>query len=198
MKKSNILNEKVSVSSVGITKAVLIMLAAGAVVGAALLFPGSAFLFKEISKSRWEQVKKRGILRATIKRLERQKLISWREEHGKQILTLTEKGKKKTLQFKLEDLRLTIPKKWDGFWRVIVFDIPEDKKIAREVFRQKLKQMEFHKWQKSVFVTPWECKDEIDFLRHTFEIAPYVQYVLAKEIPGLDIKLFKKFERVLA
>lgn len=190
---------KLRVSGIGggITKAILLALGTGAIIGIALLFPGVGYLYKEFTRARWNQVKKRGILNATIRRLERQKLISWKEVDGQRIIQLTERGKKKVLQYNIDNLKLNKQEKWDGSWRVIVFDVPEKKRVARDLLRKKLKEMKFYKWQKSVFLTPWECKDEIDFLRHTFEIAPYVQYVLAKEILGLDVKLFKKFERVL-
>ena len=42
--------------------------------------------------------------------------------------------------------------------------------------------MEFFPLQKSVFICPFECKDEIDFVTEFFGIKKYVRFVLAKNI----------------
>jgi len=172
----------------GLTKALLMGVGAGAVIGVGLAFPGIGLLYKEFKKGQWEAAKRRGLLRSTIRRLEKQKLISWQERNNELILNLTENGKKKVLSYQIDNLQLKTPDRWDGFFRVIVFDIPEDKKMAREIFRNKLKYMGFTKLQKSVFLTRLECKDEIDFLRHALEIASYVVYIRAKEISGLEVR----------
>ena len=166
----------------GLTKIVLMSLGAGAVIGTALLFPGVAFLYKEFKKEQWESAKRRGRLRDTIRRLETQKFVSWKEKDGELSLSLTEKGKKKVLKFNIDEMSIKIPRKWDGLFTVVVFDIPERKRDARDIFRKKLKNLGFYQMQKSVFVHRFECRDEIDFLRHELEIAPFVNYILAKDI----------------
>lgn len=166
----------------GLTKGILIGLGAGVVVGAALVFPGIGILYKAFKKEQWEKARRRGILRATIKRLERQEFVSWAEKDGEVRLTLTDKGKKRVLQYNIDDLKVDDTKKWDGVWRVVVFDIPEGKRLARNLFREKLRQMGLTPLQRSVFICRFPCKDEIDFLTHAFEIHPFVHYIVAKEI----------------
>ena len=166
----------------GLTKGVLIILGAGAVIGAALVFPGIGILYKAFKKEQWEKARRRGILRATIKRLERQKLVSWAEKNNETRLILTDKGKKKVLQYNIDGLKVNDTKKWDGLWRVVVFDIPEGKRLVRNQFREKLKQMGLVPLQRSVFICRFSCKDEIDFLTHAFEIHPFVHYIVAKEV----------------
>ena len=173
----------------GLTKALLLTLGTGVVIGTALVFPGVGLLYREFKKQQWEDAKKRGALRSTIKRLEKQKLISWKEKDGELQLNLEEKGKKRILQYKMDTLTLRNTGKWDGLWRVVIFDIPEDNRKAREFFREKLKDLGFQQLQKSVFITRLECKDEIDFLRHSLEISPYVSYILAKDVSSLEKKL---------
>lgn len=176
----------------GLTKALLMALGAGAIIGIVLLFPGMGWVYKEFKKEQWEKARKRGQLKSAIKRLEKQQLVSWREKDGEVALTLTEDGKKKVLQYKIDEIKIKRPDKWDGLWRIVIFDIPEENKLARNIFRDKLKDLDFYRLQKSVFIYPFECKDEIDFLRHNLEIAPCVHYIVAKEIPNIEIK-FSKF-----
>lgn len=42
---------------------------------------------------------------------------------------------------------------WDGRWRIVIFDIPEGKRVVRDLLRWKLKQWGFTCWQKSVWAT---------------------------------------------
>lgn len=176
---------RVKASVRGLTKVLLITLGTGAIITVALAFPGLGFLYREFKRDQWDEAKKRGAMKSTIKRLEKQKLISWREnEKGEVQLTLTEDGQKRVLRYKIDELNLSKKKK-DGFLRVVIFDIPEKDKAAREVFRRKLKEMGFYKLQRSVFITPYKCKSEIDFLSHSLGVAPHVHYIVAKSISGI-------------
>lgn len=175
----------------GVTKGLLLALGAGAVIGTVLLFPGLGWVYKEFKKEQWEEAKRRGRLRSTIKRLEKQKLVSWNERDGEVRLILTEKGKQKILQYKMDDLEIKIPSKWDGWWRIVIFDVPEENRLARDMFRKKLKELNFYQLQESVFIFPHECKNEVNFLKHTLEVAPYVHFIKAKEIEGIELTKFR-------
>jgi CRISPR-associated endonuclease Cas2 len=116
----------------------------------------------------------------SIKRLEDQGMVTISQEGEETVIRLTKKGKERALKYKLEDMEIKKPKKWDGKWRIVIFDIPEKKKLARNVLRDKLKELGFERVQKSVFVHPYPCRDEIDFIKEVYEIAPYVQLVTAE------------------
>ena len=175
----------------GLTKALLMTLGTGVVIGVALAFPHAGLLYREFKKKQWEDARRRGLLRSTIKRLEKQELISWKETDGELQLLLEEKGKKRVLQYKIDQLAIRETTRWDGLFRIVTFDIPENRRIARESFRKKLIELGFQKLQKSVFVIRFPCKDEIDFLRHSLEIAPYVLYIIAKNISSVEKSIEK-------
>lgn len=173
-----------------LTEAIISIVGAGVEITSELLFPGTGH--KNWDKGKWDNARKQGRLKTAIKRLERNKLIAWIEIDGKTRLVLTDNGKKRVLQYKLNELRIIKTLTWDGLFRMVIFDIPENKKGAREMFRRKLKELDFQQLQKSVFVIPYECRDEIDFLKNVYEVAPYVSYVLAKEISDITFDLPRK------
>jgi len=82
--------------------------------------------------------------------------------------------------------------KWDGLWRIIIFDISEDKKTAREALRQKLKKFGFYHLQKSVFVLPYDCEKEIMALADFFMANDNIEYITAKTLGGKE-KEIKNF-----
>ncbi len=128
----------------------------------------------------------------TVKRLEDQGMITISQEREETVIRLTKKGKTRALKYKLEDMEIKEPKKWDGKWQIVIFDIPEEKKSARDILRDKLKELGFVKLQKSVFVYPYPCRDEIDFIKEIYEVSPYVQLITAESFDGEE-RVKRKF-----
>jgi len=162
-----------------LVKDILKSLAIGGVLTAGLVLPNIVQLldFFGVTKS----AEKFKIIGA-IERMKQKKLVRIYHKDGTDIVEITELGKKKVLSYDLENIKINRPKKWDGYWRIVVFDVPEKNKKARRALNFKLNDMEFFPLQKSVFVCPFECKDEIDFIAEFFGIKKYIRFVLAKNI----------------
>lgn len=174
--------EKRKESFLGLTREVLAAVGSGGLIITAIVVPGTGYIFNYIERSRLQKAHARGYLTRTVKRLEKQELVSWREVNGILTLIISNRGVKQTLRSKIDDIRLTVPEKWDRKYRVITFDIPEQKKYARELLRAKLKEWSFTQLQKSVFVTRVPCKDELQLLIQALEISEYVSYIVATSI----------------
>ncbi len=169
---------------------ILKVVAVGGFAVAVLALPGLAqvlTLFKP--KNSYEKYK----IKRAYDNLTKQNYIRVYKKNGKDIVEITKKGRKKILQYDYEKLKLKRQKKWDGLWRVVMFDIPESKKYARRALSTKLQKMGFYKFQKSIFVYPYKCGEEIEFVINYFKIKKYVKCMLVKEIEDLA-KLKKIFE----
>ncbi len=148
-------------------------------------------IIKAVGKE-WEEIEKRSLHRA-IKNLYRSKLIDIKEnEEGMVLLKLSEKGKEKILKYEIDRMEIPEMKKWDGKWRIVLFDIPELKKKVRDALRWHLKKLGFFEFQKSVFVHPFECRDEIEFLIEFYGIRPNVRFVIAESLDN-ELHLKKQF-----
>lgn len=102
-------------------------------------------------------------------------------------LKLTKKGAETIKYYQLGDLKINVPQKWDGKWRVVIFDIPEDKKLGRDALRRKLKELEFNQLQRSVFCHPYPCENEIVLLREAYRIQPYVIILIVEKLENEGI-----------
>lgn len=154
--------------------------------------PDYFFKVIESAQKEWKKINERS-LRNTIRKLYWSKLVDCRERSdGTVKMILSQTGKKKTLEFKLDTMKIKTPKRWDGLWRIIIFDIPEYKKKARDALSARLKTLGLIALQKSVFVYPHNCKDEVDFLIELFDLRPFVRFIVAKEIDN-ELHLKKKF-----
>jgi len=58
-------------------------------------------------------------------------------------------------------------------------DIPEIKRRSRDALRRKLKELGCYELQKSVFLWPYDCKKEIEFVIHFFNLKSFVIYAEA-------------------
>lgn len=103
------------------------------------------------------------------------------------------RGKKKALEYSIEELAINKKIEWDGKWRIVLFDIPEKQKYLRHIFKSKLDQLGFVLYQKSTYIMPFECDQEIKLLEEIYGIKSYVKIILAEKIED-DLKYLKKFE----
>lgn len=109
--------------------------------------------------------------------LKRQDYIKVKEDKGISEIEITDKGIGRTLRTAFCGLKVDMSKKWDGNWRIVMFDIPNRHKWAREGFREKIKEMGFYQIQESVFIMPYPCEEEIELLISLFSISSYTRLI---------------------
>jgi DNA-binding transcriptional regulator PaaX len=144
------------------------------------------------TQKEFEKINRTSLYRA-IRKLYSSKLIDWEEMNdGIVKMTLSESGKERALEFNIDTIMIDMEKDWDGIWRIVLFDIPEYHKKGRDALSRKLKDMGCYPIQKSVFVSPHECKDEVDFISEVFGIGGYVRFMRTKDI-DIDLHLRKIF-----
>ena len=178
-----------------VAKQIFAILAVTGVVIVVAAAPGAVLalkLFEQNGRKFPENYTKKQVVRS-INGLKNGKFLQIKKKGGVFEVQLTKKGREKFKEIQLQDLQIIKPPRWDGKWRVLVFDIPENsRRYAREVLRSKVKQWGFYQLQKSVWVCPWPCEDEIRLAAELYAIAPFVNIIIAEKIME-DIFLRKHF-----
>ncbi len=82
--------------------------------------------------------------------------------------------------------------KWDRKWRIVIFDIPQELHKERVRLRAKLKLLGFYMLQKSVFVFPFPCEEELAHICEKLSIADYIDIIKADSV-GFHEKEIKRF-----
>ncbi|MBI2674076.1 MAG: hypothetical protein HYX23_02230 [Candidatus Zambryskibacteria bacterium] len=95
---------------------------------------------------------------------------------------LTLKGESLLRRWQFADFQLQKPKRWDKKWRVIIFDIPEKKKKARDDLTILFRQTGIRRLQNSVWIYPYDCEDIITLLKTDFRIGKYLLYMIVDEL----------------
>ncbi len=150
-------------------------------------------ILKQTSRE-WKKINEKK-LRDEIRQLYQSKLISKKEnQDGSLSLLLTDKGKLRALTYHFENMKIN-KNNWDGKWRIVVFDIPEKIKKGRDALRKKLKELGFYELQKSVFIFPFQCQNEIEFIIEFFNLRKYVRVGILENIDN-ELHLKKIFELI--
>lgn len=115
---------------------------------------------------------------SSARKLVKRGLLSY---NGKKYC-LTPDGEKLLHRWQFADFRLRKPKRWDKKWRVIIFDIPEQKKHIRNQITMLFRQAEFLRLQDSVWVYPYDCEDVVTLLKTDFGIGRHLLYLIVDEL----------------
>src|SRR3989344_7773949 len=109
----------------------------------------------------WKYPLKKASLAKALQRLRQGGFIELIEDK-ELILRLTDRGREKAILAKLQ----SSGEEWDGKWRIVIFDIPEKRRSARDLLRYNLKSWDFTQWQKSVWVSKKNCTKPLrDYIR---------------------------------
>ena len=81
--------------------------------------------------------------------------------------------------------QVVLKRKRDGFYRLIAFDVPEKRRFARDLMRAKLYEFECKKVQKSLYLTPYACEEEIEEIASILKMQSNVHVFVLKFLPQL-------------
>lgn len=127
-------------------------------------------------------------VKRTLFRLSKQGFIE--KQDGE--YTLSTEGKRWILKYTLAELTIPKPAKWDGRWRMVIYDVAGHQASLRNIFRSCLKRVGFIALQESVWLYPYPCEKEIHFLRDFCGMGENVIYIIAHKIEN-DGMYRKKF-----
>jgi len=114
------------------------------------------------------------------KRMAQKGFIKFVDKNRQLKFILTDKGKKIAQDIFLFDFKnLKKPKEWDGKWRLVMFDIPENKRKLRNIIRFHLKRIGFVQIQASVWIYPYSCQEIITIIKTNFGFNNEVIYITA-------------------
>ena len=164
-----------------IQQKILLLLLGGLTLGLSRS-PTRYFKILTLIGKEWRNIEREALWRS-IRGLYKSKLIGTiHQTDGSVTLTLSEKGKRYAMTYQLDEMKIQKPNHWDGKWRLIAFDIPEKRKRIRDALRFRFLQIGLFEFQKSIFITPYPCENEIDFLIEFHYARPYVRKILAEHI----------------
>lgn len=145
---------------------------------------------QKLDKRLDERTRRREILK-TVYYMKSRGYLAGDYEHG---LQLTTTGKERLKRRQLSILYIAAPGRWDGRWRIIFYDIPEQHRTARQALSKALRNIGCFQLQKSVWVTPFPCRELIETLSASYEIDKFITYLEAVYLDN-SVPLIRRFAK---
>ncbi len=123
-------------------------------------------------------------------RLEKSDFIERVRKNNQDFFILTEKGRG---MVSLLEFKTISPQKWDGKWRIIIFDVPERYKRRRDFLREKLQELGFEQLQESVWIFPFPIPKALDWLIEEVGLKINVRYLVVESM-NYEKDLLRKFD----
>ncbi|MEK7542249.1 MAG: CRISPR-associated endonuclease Cas2 [Patescibacteria group bacterium] len=131
-------------------------------------------------KREYDRQKARRSFSQFVRYLQEKGYIRVKTLEGTKGMLLTPKGAARVLQVrrKIKEKK----KRKDGKWIMVIFDIPEKKKKAREFLRDALVDLGYEQFQKSVWICPYDVYKETEEAVRSYQTIPYVRLFLIEEL----------------
>lgn len=175
-----------------ISKIILSTVATAGLIGFALLAPNAVQALRLIDgKGTRKGYEDR--VQTSLSRLINDGSLRVTEKDGKKFFELTKKGERKLGDLYKYHSLLQKPKRWDGKWRIVSFDIYEKRREARDKLRATLRGVGFTQLHKSMWVSPYDCEDLVTLLKSDLKMGRNLLYIVADRIEG-DKKLREHYK----
>ena len=128
-----------------------------------------------------------------IKRLQQSGYVALTKTPQGWMIRLLKKGEHRLQTANLRTLELPRPARWDKKWRLFIFDIPEKVRVSRDLLRGKLKELGLYNIQRSVFVYPYDCREELEMVTEHYGVTKFATYAETNFI-DIDRELRNHFD----
>jgi len=107
---------------------------------------------------------------------------------------LTKEGKKKMHSLELDNEKSLVNTSWDGFWRIILLDLPENRKSERESLRYLLKKAGFVCLKNSAWISPFPFEHLFANIKKDLGLTTEMMIIVTENIDQESKKvLFENF-----
>ncbi|MBI5457743.1 hypothetical protein HY971_03395 [Candidatus Kaiserbacteria bacterium] len=121
--------------------------------------------------------------RTAASRLAIKGYVRFVEKNGKKRMEITEAGRRAiALEEQKAALAAQQGKRWDKRWRLVMFDIPQQRRQDRDHLRSEMRACGFLRLQDSVWVFPYDCEDLIVLLKADMRIGKDILYAIVESI----------------
>lgn len=105
-------------------------------------------------------------------------------------LKITKKGKNKLNSIKLLGEDALVSTIWDGFWRIIILDLPEERKNERESLRYLLKKANFVCIKNTVWISPFPYENLFTNIKKDLGLSTELMIIVTDKLDPETNKAF--------
>lgn len=131
-------------------------------------------------------------VRVSVSRMTKQGLLQSEKKGNKSFYELTERGVSRVNEAARRIYKLD-PHDWDGKWRIIMYNIPEEKRQLRDELRKELQWSGFGNLSNGCWISPNNFEKEVNLLISKYQMSEYIHLFLSEHKgPQADLDLVDK------
>lgn len=131
-------------------------------------------------------------VRAAISRMNKQGWVQSEKVGNKSYYSLTQRGQNRIDEAGKRIFKL-MPENWDGKWRILMYNIPEDIRHVRDELRKELVWSGFGSMSNSMWISPNDLQSQVNNLIEKYDIENYVDFFIAEyKGPHQNLQLVEK------
>lgn len=126
----------------------------------------------------------------SLKNLSTSGLLDCFQSDRQPFFRLSEEGRKKINSNALDDNTAIISKNWDGNWRIIILDLPEERKNEREALRYLLKKAGFACVKNSVWISIYPYENLFINIKKDLQLSTEMIIIVTNKIDEITAREF--------
>lgn len=133
-----------------------------------------------------------------LKELKRQGLVHISYRGDEFHYSLTPAGAYRLQEIVIDEIEIPHPSRWDKQWRLIAFDVPVKQSRQRSLFVGSLQNLGFMMLQRSLWVHPFPCFDQVEQLAGHYNVLRHCNLIEVSQVdkPAAR-KLLRHFDNLL-
>jgi len=132
------------------------------------------------------------IITRSLKNLEKSGDITLHKTEQGSFARLTASGRHKLRSLRLSENTHLMPLGWDGKWRVVILDIPEQEKEKRNALRYILKKAGFVCYKNSVWISPHPFEHMLESMKEDLDISSELVIIVTDYLDESSEEEFRK------
>ncbi len=161
---------------------VLHTIAATGVLSMALLAPNALQILQMFDGGKTRRQHPKYLFATAFEKLLAKGLVTVERTGKGKYIRLTDSGKYKLAEMVAHNPDTRKHKRWDKRWRMVTYDIKEERKLARMELKGLLRDFGFYKLQNSVWIYPYDCEALVILLKAHFKLGHEVIYAVVEKI----------------
>src|SRR3989344_865963 len=163
-----------------VQSAILITLATSGAIAALAVAPAILGAAGMVARQSGRKFRYRA--RTAAGRLAQKGLVRFVEKDGRKWIEITDKGRRMVeLETRKAAMRLE-KRRWDKRYRLVIFDIPEERKSVRKRLRNLMRECGFLRIQDSVWLYPHDCEELVTLIKAELRTGKEVLYAVVDSI----------------
>ena len=118
----------------------------------------------------------------TLKNLSDKGEVASHDTEHSSFLRLTDRGRQRVRTMKLDSDSFPIPTTWDGKWRIIILNLPEEQKEQRNALRYLLKKANFVSAKNSVWISPYPFEHFFENMKKDMGLTGEMMIMVSDEL----------------